>query len=396
MLMFLEKARKEYLRFIRKQYHRYYDKIHNEEFLCDVYQSGGNAEKKVLLSYLTRAYEDPGDLKHTSWLECKTAGDIFHSLGYQVDVVDYTASCSSVDFSRYDVVYGGGQGLTLALDLSDIKTVLYSAGCSSNFAHPATLKSLRRFEALSGTRPWVSARIPQDGLRHYYFADAIIVLGNEWVADTHRFLGGCPSVTRLDGFFHDVMDIDLDSKFESCDCKTFIWFGSVGAVHKGLDLVLEVFKRRKDLKLYICGVDERERDFWRFYEDELGNKVSNIINLGFVDLDGEQFRQLMHECIAVVSPSASEGGAVAMLNLMANGGLIPIISKASGLDVDHYGFVFNDLDVDSIEFQLEKLLKMPIDAISDLSRKVKSEARDRYCYANYRSRLSTLIQEIVM
>ena len=54
------------------------------------------------------------------------------------------------------------------------------------------------------------------------------------------------------------------------DPKKFVFFGSLGAVHKGLDLLLEVFSRMTtDCKLYVCSGYEKEEDFCKLYHKEL-------------------------------------------------------------------------------------------------------------------------------
>ncbi len=40
-----------------------------------------------------------------------------------------------------------------------------------------------------------------------------------------------------------------------------MWFGSGGMIHKGLDLVLEVFARMQEYHLHICGPVHHEEDF---------------------------------------------------------------------------------------------------------------------------------------
>ena len=45
--------------------------------------------------------------------------------------------------------------------------------------------------------------------------------------------------------------------------SAFLWFGSGGLVHKGLDLVLEAFAGLPDCRLFVCGPISRERSIVR-------------------------------------------------------------------------------------------------------------------------------------
>jgi hypothetical protein len=49
----------------------------------------------------------------------------------------------------------------------------------------------------------------------------------------------------------------------------------------------------------------------------------------------------MQNCGGDIFPRASEGGVAALLTVMSHGGLIPIITKACGLVIEHLGFIAN-------------------------------------------------------
>ena len=61
------------------------------------------------------------------------------------------------------------------------------------------------------------------------------------------------------------------------DSKSFVFFASSGQVHKGIDLLLELFSQQlKDYTLYVCSGYEQEEDFYQEYHKEL-YETSNII-----------------------------------------------------------------------------------------------------------------------
>lgn len=39
--------------------------------------------------------------------------------------------------------------------------------------------------------------------------------------------------------------------------RNFLWFGSVGLIHKGLDIVIDAFKELPDLSLNVYGLDKK-------------------------------------------------------------------------------------------------------------------------------------------
>ena len=95
------------------------------------------------------------------------------------------------------------------------------------------------------------------------------------------------------------------------------------------------------------------------------------------------------------SPSISEGGAIGIINVLANGCLIPIISKSSGLDVGQYGFMFEDLDEKTISSTIDNFLILSSDEIKKLSQQVKTESREKYSIEKYKNRLTEILKEIL-
>ena len=72
----------------------------------------------------------------------------------------------------------------------------------------------------------------------------------------------------------------------------FLWIGSQGLVHKGLDLVLEAFARMPDLHLTVCGPIREEPAFEAAFRREL-YATPNIETLGWVDIASPAFADLL-------------------------------------------------------------------------------------------------------
>lgn len=387
------KIKKEYYRYLKRRRDRQ-DSARNKHLLLrNVFKK--QHDKHVLISYVTTPFLKKGGVSHSNWLECQTAAEIFDQLGYCVDVIPLTASAKGIDIEKYTFVYGLGEVLIEAFRCPKIRTIVYAPGCSSRYSRPATLKALRRFYDSHGMFIPESSRLCLDFSEVLYFADLIIALGNDFVAETYRVDGLRQNIRSLKAFHYDVYDINLIEKDFTRAKGSFLWFGSKGVVHKGLDIVLDIFRKRKDINLIICGAGPRESAFFECYEKELGNSICNIKNLGFIDLKGSLFKEVMDECCAVLSPSASEGGAVAVLNVMANGGLVPIVSRSTGLDADKYGFVFDELSTACVEEQIDRLLAYDEEKLRALAVQIKDDTRSEYSFAGYKQNLERIIEENV-
>ena len=102
----------------------------------------------------------------------------------------------------------------------------------------------------------------------------------------------------------------------------FLWIGSRGLVHKGLDLVLEAFARMPEVHLTVCGPIHEEPAFEAAFRREL-YETPNIETLGWVDIASPAFAELLKRTVALVYPSAAEACCGTVVNSM-QAGLIPV------------------------------------------------------------------------
>lgn len=328
---------------------------------------------------------------HSNATEGYLAAEILSQLGYNVDVLNWATPREQDFYSKYDVVYG--LNLFYAL-FSGPKIIPYSTGMNHKTFDNNSAQRAYEFYKKTGSNPTKSTLFNENYL--HAFANGIIVLGNDIATDSYKIENVGQKLFHIDGFYFDVYDIDIEKKdFESAKTH-FLWWGSTGAIHKGLDIVLDVFKQKKDLTLHVCGFkDEKEKEFLNYYENELCNEFPNIINHGFVDIKSDLFKEIMNKSTAIISPSLFESGAIGIINVMANGGIIPIISKASGLDVGHYSFMYENLDNNTIDTMIDKFLSLSSNDIKQLSLNVKTESRKKYSIENYKNKLARILKEIL-
>jgi hypothetical protein len=118
----------------------------------------------------------------------------------------------------------------------------------------------------------------------------VIVLGNDFVLKTYTDYDTEKSerYKNLNAFYYDINNTDLNKKNFKEAKKHFLWFGSTGSLHKGLDILIEIFSNRNDIILHICGMNKNENNFIKFYEQNF-NKCKNIINHGFVKIKSKNF-----------------------------------------------------------------------------------------------------------
>lgn len=181
-----------------------------------------------------------------------------------------------------------------------------------------------------------------------------------------------------------IYDWPEDKDFNKCK-KHFLWIGSKGLVHKGLDLVLEAFASMQEYDLTVCGPIRRkgqeyvegplknEPGFEAEYYKEL-YETPNIHTEGWVDIESQHFLDIVKRCVGIVFPSCSEGGGASVITCM-QAGLIPIVSYESNVEVDGMGFKLKDCSIEEIRNSIRMVSAMPVRELELRARKTWEYAR---------------------
>lgn len=366
------------------------------EFLENVFNK--NYDKKVLVSYIISPFVDGLNDRHTNLVECYTACKVFDELNFNVDVIEYNSSMY-IEFNSYDVIYGFGAPMEKSFtsgSKKEIKRIIYGTGCDTVFSNKITLERMNSFYKHSGLFCMDSVRLVDNSWRRQIvFADLVIALGNDFVKATYENY----NLTRVDKisiFYRDSGTIELDKKNFTIAKQNFLWWGSAGAIHKGLDLLIEYFSLRKDINLYICGY-RKESPFDSFLQQAI-SEHPNIFDMGFVDVGSEEHFDLLYKCASTILPSASEGGSPGIVNSCSTAGLIPIITKNCGLDVPLLAqeFTIDSLDIESIGDCIEKVLAKDSLRIRELSKELISYFRLHHAADLYKKNLYNKISTVVV
>jgi glycosyltransferase involved in cell wall biosynthesis len=323
-------------------------------------------------------------------------GKAINEAGFNVDIADYDYE-GIIDYSRYDLIFGFGEPLINSFYKRGKKiiTVYYGTGMHINTQNNNTLN--RVTEVFNKTGVWLpgSGRIVDKSWSiQTMLVDAMILLGNEEVTKTysHYFKGKIYNIPASIYKITNYEEIIASKDFNNAKTH-FLWFGSSGMIHKGLDLLLEIFSKREDIHLHICGPLEGEPEFKQTYNNEL-LKTINIHYHGFVSLNSSLFKELLQKCAFVVFPSCSEGGSPSVLNVCGNGGLIPLLSKEASIDTGDFGFVFDKINIESIQFTVNQALHLTDKEIKERSIKCYEVISKKHSQTNYASELRKCINEI--
>jgi glycosyltransferase involved in cell wall biosynthesis len=353
--------------------------------------------KTALVSYLSDPFVSRLQNKHTNHLECAFAAKTLSEMGYNVDVIDFDHH-KKIHFKQYDVIYGFGHQFEQSFyDLSfKGKRIVYSPGCNTVYSNLVSCLRLKDFVNSGGILNPKLIRTTNDAWPlQKYLSDAIICLGNEFVLNSYKDPFEQTKYHQINCFPLDCNQaININQKDFSTAKYNLLWFGSQGSVHKGLDIVLHLVEKNPKLKLYIRGLNlKHEHVILEKFQHLIRNNQVDVKQ--HVDINSPEFVTIMQNCGGVIFPSASEGGAAALLTVMAHGGLIPIITKACGLDIEHLGFIANETTQESVEAQLDLYLKTKDLELGELSKRIRQEVTEHYSQEFYKNQLKKILNKIM-
>ncbi len=350
--------------------------------------------KRVLLSYVDGPFLGSELDSHSNRREALVIAECFHKMGYCVDVVPYNFQ-SAIDYSPYSCVFGLGDPVERSFDqdVPNLMRIHYATGCHVQFQNTATLRRAQDVHKNKGVWLLDSCRkVPWTWSAQTTLADAMLVIGNQLVMNSYRLYYQGPIFPQITSYYAALPLDVLEGKNFSEAKKHFLYFGSTGAIHKGLDLLLEVFSENPDKILHIAAPLEGETAFVKAFAEELA--CPNIILHGFLDVRSEAFRHLMRECAFAVLPSCSEGISTSLLNVMCNG-LVPVLTPECGYDPMPYSVPIEKADILSVKNAVDFCSSLLETEIRKRSLQCLQETRERYSIEAFRAQMEANLLHVL-
>jgi glycosyltransferase involved in cell wall biosynthesis len=350
---------------------------------------------RAIFSYIVDPFLVPPDVpvshSHTHFWESRTMGRTLAALGFEVDVVHWT-NRTFEPRGAYDLLVDVRlqlERLAPRLGPACLK-VMHAETAHPSFYNPAQRARLAALESRRGIRLAPFKRLEDN--RAIEHADAATILGNDATQATYRFAGKPLYPVPIS---QPVLYPFPERKDFAAARRRFIWFGSGGMVHKGLDLVLEAFAGTPELELTVVGPVEREREFERAFASEL-YRTPNIRTVGWVEVAGSSFTALADAAVALVYPSCSEGQNGGTVTCM-HAGVLPLVTREVGIDVaPDFGVVLSDPSVGGIRAAARALAARPPADLEAMARRAwryarAHHSRERFA-AVYRQRLLEILE----
>lgn len=355
-----------------------------------------NFRENVLISYITEPFKNGIHLRHTNQAEALEIAKVFNELGYNIDIVDYCYE-GNLNYDKYSVIFGFGEPLEKSFYDRNHKilTVYYGTGMNTIYSNFFTLKRIE--EVYKKTGKWLleSGRIVDKAWSvQTSLVDSIITLGNDEVVNSYKkhFFKKIYNIPVTYYKLFDQEDILKNKNFREAKSH-FLWFGSSGLIHKGLDLLLEVFKEIPDLYLHVCGPIDNEPKFKNVYYEELYN-TKNIHTYGYQDIKSKSFKDIISKCAFIIFPSCSEGEPSSVINVMVYG-LIPIVTNTAGIRIKDFGIEIKQLTRMSVKESITKAANLNESEIKERSIKCASDTINSHSIEKFSFELKKALIDIL-
>ena len=364
------------------------DPRRSENIVLGINQDCLREQKKILVSYLDydrTAYSLRHANAHTNLQEMMQMVRVLIDMDFCIDV----CACNNADAALempsdyYDYIIGFGDMFKLAKQRNPkAYTIMYMT------ENPYTVSKAGEQQRIDYFYERTGKRIPFARTGKFYqesdeqMADAIICLGEKQYFNNTAIQRIYPSAFKNSKYIEN-----MNEKRESTN---FLVFGVKGFVHKGNDLLIEVFRNHPEWKLYMCGTEIREEC------KKLGIRLpDNVLDCGFVDVESDKFLDLVKICPFVLLPSCSEGMSTSLLTCMRHG-MIPVTMRGTGMDeLAEYCEYFEDYHIPAIDRKMKDLAAMDAKRINEYSDRIYQYANESFTLATYTEKIRNCLEKII-
>ncbi|MEO1374204.1 MAG: glycosyltransferase [Cyanobacteria bacterium J06635_10] len=357
-------------------------------------QANKPAIGNVLISYVLDPFTlkpgEPISISHTQHWECLQMAKTFLDLGYNVDVIWFfnDTFLPKKDYAFFIETRWNLQRCVPFLNKDCIK-IFHSDSAHMLFHNAAEANRLLELQQRRGIA--LSPKRFEHPNKAIEYADCATVLGNEFTMNTFRYAN--KPLYRIPISAPTLYPWPENKDFAACR-RNFLWFGSGGLVHKGLDLLLDAFSQMPDYHLTICGPIAKEKDFETAFYKEL-YQTPNIHTVGWVDVTSQKYLDIVNSCLALVYPSCSEGGGGCVINCM-HAGLIPVVSYESSVDVrDDCGVIFKENSIEEIKRTIQNISQRSASELKQMTRNSWEFVREHHTREKFAQVYRETIEKIM-
>lgn len=351
--------------------------------------------KRALLIYLTQPFKIDKKSKifknHTNYWRNIEIARILDTFGYTVDVVDHHEAKFKPK-KDYDLILGLGvvfEKMVKQLPKC-VKKIYLSTGSEANFFNKVLTTRVSELNKNANCN-LRNNRTNRDDSSILKMVEAIICLGNDVTTETYRPYFK-KHIDCFNNHGYDELSFFPKNKNYEKTKKNFLFLCGSGKVLNGLDLLLDIFKNKPNLNLYIGGSFNGEEDFVDCYKKELYD-TPNIHTEGWLSIGSPRFNELIETCSTIIVPICAGASHGSVVNCM-NYGLIPIVTKEAGIDTENFGITLPSYAINDIEKTVDWVSNQSAEWHKKMSNKTYKVSKKKFSQSAFTQRLTEIFKRI--
>jgi len=355
-------------------------------------------QKRALLSYLDVGNIKLDNIGHANFYQAVQMTHALIKSDFCIDVC-YCNDPLAFEFiknEKYDVIIGLGDVYKKACEHCSKEDTVKILFVTENFPLVVEKKFAERIEYFKSRHPKISFK--SSSVRSGYYDEEIFKMSNYAIAMTSSF-----NIEPMKAYVRKTYQINANVlkntayKFVKSERlpsikssrNRFLWFGSLGLIHKGVDILLDAFKELPDLSLEFYGLYANEK--------KLFNKLKpvNANDCGCVNVQKDEFidKVVKRHCFMLLA-SCSEGMSTAVATCMLHG-IIPVVTKESGFEPCDCIIELPDFKVETVKNAVLKLCEMSDEEVLNLSEKTYNYAMANFSLEHFDVSFNSTLKEIL-
>lgn len=368
----------------------YYQRIPDTSVVLNINDDCRNDQKRALLCYLPYSFFynwESAYLGRTQPFEIMKIVKVFSEFGYAVDIIGCNdlKAVEIIKDRNYNVIFGFGESFFKLTNLyPNVSSILLMTENTPEFSFKQEKDRMDYFFLRHGRKLKLARSGKFYKIKHLEkkYSHVITMGETELLKDKYSN----PSFIFPTGLINARYVFSNKDHLQAR--HNYLWFGSTGAIHKGLDILIDVFSKRDDVILHICGLNKEEKKILKF------KGRSNMFDYGRIDVNSGAYLQLVNKCSYIILPSCSEGFSTSVTTGMLHG-LIPVVIRNTGFNRagDHAIFL-EDYKLEYVNNKLNELSDFDPAELCNLSRKVYEFAQKNFRLEAFEDNFRTIITSL--
>lgn len=338
------------------------------------------SSKRALVVYSTEAYHDASFREHPPhqlYILSQRIVETLRQQGYTVDLFDLQDPHIFAP-QEYALIFSHSFSLSAAEVpcYSSAFRVYFATGLLPDSQNKRVFDREKLFRSRRHSQRAIELRTDDSPIPFPENAHAILWLENRFEPNDWAKIAKGQLLSSRNVTLPEVPRKTSIAKESTKRSRRVLFAASSGQLLKGLDLVLEAASLLPDCEFTICSSFLKERNFCKEYWRELFLQT-NVLPLGWLPPYSEVFQEVVANHDFYVLPSCSESCSGTVIHLSASG-LIPIVTKSTGIDVSEFGFWIEDISPQGVADAIDRAL-----AITDADLTARQEKARAYIRHNF-------------